>query len=238
MKVCFISVGVSSFIAAYLARDVDKYIYIDVEDQHPDSLRFISDCEKVLDAPIEIIRNEMYRDVDSVCRAFGAINFPHGSPCTNVLKKRVRKKWEYEHRAEDLVYVWGMDASEFRRAERLCEGMKYAEHEFPLIDRNLSKDSAHGLCRTLGIRRPLMYDMGYNNNNCIGCVRGGKGYWNKIRKDFPNVFASRAKLERDIGHTIINGVYLDELPLDAGREPHEILGECDIFCALSVDGDG
>lgn len=30
-----------------------------------------------------------------------------------------------------------------------------------------------------------MYDLGYANNNCIGCVKGGIGYWNKIRIDFP-----------------------------------------------------
>ncbi len=37
-----------------------------------------------------------------------------------------------------------------------------------------------------------MYDLGYPNNNCIGCVKGGMGYWNKIRKDFPEVFQKRA----------------------------------------------
>ena len=47
-----------------------------------------------------------------------------------------------------------------------------------------------------------MYDMGYPNNNCIGCVKGGMGYWNHIRKDFPEVFDSRAKLEReDFGYS-------------------------------------
>lgn len=48
MKVAWISAGVSSFIASYLAEDIDEYIYIDIDDQHPDSLRFIKDCEKVL----------------------------------------------------------------------------------------------------------------------------------------------------------------------------------------------
>ena len=33
--------------------------------------------------------------------------------------------------------------------------------------------------------------MGYNNNNCIGCIKGGMGYWNKIRVDFPEVFEKR-----------------------------------------------
>lgn len=44
MKVSWISAGVSSFVAAYLSDDVDKYIYIDIENQHPDSMRFVKDC--------------------------------------------------------------------------------------------------------------------------------------------------------------------------------------------------
>ena len=43
-----VTAGVSSFIAGYLAGNVDEWIYIDIVDQHPDSLRFISDCEKII----------------------------------------------------------------------------------------------------------------------------------------------------------------------------------------------
>ena len=46
MKVCWLSAGVSSFVAGYLAENVDHYIYIDIKDQHPDSMRFIKDCER------------------------------------------------------------------------------------------------------------------------------------------------------------------------------------------------
>ena len=38
MKVVWLSSGVSSFVAGYLAKDVDEWIYIDIEDQHPDSI--------------------------------------------------------------------------------------------------------------------------------------------------------------------------------------------------------
>lgn len=39
LKVCWISAGVSSFMAGYLAKDVDEFIYIDIENQHEDSKR-------------------------------------------------------------------------------------------------------------------------------------------------------------------------------------------------------
>ena len=44
-----------------------------------------------------------------------------------------------------------------------------------------------------GVKLPAMYGLGYEHNNCIGCVKGGMGYWNKIRKDFPDAFEKMAK---------------------------------------------
>lgn len=235
LKVCWISAGVSSFIAGYLEREtIDKFIYIDVADQHPDSMRFIKDCEKVLGKEVEILKSP-YGSVENATRAGGVITLPSGfATCTNWLKKRVRKQWEDEHRQYDITYVWGMDIDEKDRAERLKETMCDVTHCFPLIDRNISKQEAHGICAELGVSRPVMYDLGYNNNNCIGCVKGGMGYWNKIRVDFPEVFESRAKLERDIGHSILKGCYLDELEPNRGRMSEEIPTDCNIFCQLNL----
>lgn len=78
-----------------------------------------------------------------------------------------------------------------------------------------------------------MYDLGYRNNNCIGCVKGGMGYWNKIRIDFPEVFERMAKLEREIGHSCINGIFLDELELGRGRMEDEIIPDCSVMCYLN-----
>lgn len=237
MKICWISAGISSFIAGYFSRDtVDKYIYIDVKDQHPDSLRFIRDCEKLLGKRIEIIRSCKYLDVEDVARRTGFLNSPYGAPCTGMLKMAVRKEWESEYYQQsgkiDLEYVWGYDVTERRRAAHMIENFPEFKHEFPLIDRNLRKEDAHALAMKLGLRRPLMYDLGYSNNNCIGCVKGGKGYWNKIRKDFPDVFQRRAKLERDLGCSCINGCFLDELDPNDGRGG-VVVPECSVFCYLA-----
>lgn len=233
LKVCWLSAGVSSFVAGYLAKDVDEYIYIDIENQHPDSMRFIKDCESVFNKPVQILKSP-YGSVDNVIRQFRFINSAYGAKCTEVLKKRVRKEWEYGHKDFDITYVWGFDFSEKHRADRLLESMPEFGHEFPLIEKMLSKSDAHGILNNLGIKRPLMYDLGYSNNNCIGCVKGGMGYWNKIRVDFPDVFEKRAKLEREIGHSCIKGVYLDELEPDRGRMEDEIMPDCSIMCYLSM----
>ena len=152
LKVCWLSAGVSSFIAGYLKRDsIDLYIYIDIENQHPDSMRFIKDCEKILGKEIQIFKSP-YRNKENVIRQFRYINGPSGAKCTEILKKRVRKEWEMEHREYQITYVWGFDMDERRRAERICEAMPEFKHEFPLIEKNLTKlDVSREACG-IGIR--------------------------------------------------------------------------------------
>lgn len=241
LKVCWISAGVSSFIAGYLAGDVDEFIYIDIADQEEDSIRFIKDCERVLGKEIKVIRSDEYSSVDEAIRSEGIIKHPrsHYAPCTVILKKRVRKQWEYEHRDYDITYVWGFDLNEKDRAERLKEEMFEFEHEFPLIDKLLTKQDAHAMVERLGIRRPRMYNMGFQNNNCLGCVKGGMWYWNQIRIWFPEVFESRAKLERDIGASILKEsdgtpLYLDELEPGRGRKEDEISQDCGVMCFINL----
>lgn len=206
-------------------------MYIHIDNQHEDTMRFLKDCEKAIGKEIEILQSP-YKTVNDVIRQFRFINSPYGARCTDILKRRVRKEWEYEHRNESLTYIWGYDIEERRRAERLLESMPQFKHKFPLIEKQLTKDDCHGILRGLGIKRPMMYELGYRNNNCIGCVKGGMGYWNKIRKDFPEVFAERAKLEREIEATCIKGIYLDELEPDRGRIEDEVMDECSIICQI------
>jgi hypothetical protein len=85
----------------------------------------------------------------------------------------------------------------------------------------------------LGIKRPAMYDLGYSNNNCVGCVKGGMGYWNKIRVDFPEIFNQRAKLEREIGHSCLKECFLDELDPDKGKN-NVVIPDCGIMCELAI----
>ena len=234
MKVAWFSAGVSSFIAAYLSKP-DRIVYIDIANQHPDSMRFVMDCQRHFDAQIEILRDVKWGGcVDNVIRDRRYINGPSGAQCTTLLKKRIRQEWERENLTGDDVYVFGYDVDERNRSDRLQASTVEAHLEFPLIERGITKGEAHGMCDRLGVRRPLMYDLGYPNNNCIGCVKGGKGYWNRIRRDFPEVFRRRAKQERDIGHSCIRGVFLDELKPDEGRMNTEVFPECSFMC-LEID---
>lgn len=170
--VAWFSAGISSFVAAYLSNP-DRIVYVNVANQHPDTLRFIADAERILDRQIEIIGDQRYRQsVDEVIRRRRYINGAAGAACTTELKKRVRQEWERQNAHPGTVYVWGYDATERKRAERTRAASEFGV-SFPLIERGLTKEDCHGIAAELGLKRPAMYDLGYANNNCIGCVKGG-----------------------------------------------------------------
>ncbi|RJO61103.1 MAG: phosphoadenosine phosphosulfate reductase [Dehalococcoidia bacterium] len=236
MGVAWFSAGVSSAVAIKLAIDrIDRIFYIHIKDQHEDTMRFVQDCEQWFGKEVCILSSP-YKSVEDACRAMSFIRSPHGAVCTKLLKRRVREEWEFRNTFFSwFTYIWGMDALEADRAKDIEEAMPQHKHIFPLIDHRITKGDAHKIMKASGIRRPAMYDMGYSNNNCIGCVKGGMGYWNHIRKDFPEVFKSRAEMERAIGASCISGVFLDELDPERGRSTPPIVEDCGIFCeALSL----
>ena len=167
----------------------------------------------------------------------GYINGPTGAACTLKLKKEVRYKLEKEFGCWD-GQVWGFDfdPKEINRAIRLKQQYPETKPLFPLIERQITKQDAMGMLWKAGIEIPAMYKLGYNNNNWIGCVKGGMGYWNKIRKDFPDKFNEMAEIERKIGATCLKDnkgkIYLDELNPNRGDPVQEIIPDCSLICQI------
>ncbi len=245
MIVSWFSGGVSSAVATKIA--LERYpdmtiLYQHIDDHHSDMMRFVNECEEWFGHKVEI-QQSRYKTVDSVCRAHGFLVGPRGAKCTQILKRRERKAWEREHPGRHK-YIWGFDAGikEEGRAERRKERMPDYDHWFPLIEEGLEKKATHGIIENAKIKRCAMYDEGFPNNNCIGCLKGGAGYQNLVREVYPEVFESRSILERDIGHSIIKRedpdtgkierIFLDELPEDMGRDQKIILPDCDMFCTM------
>lgn len=133
MIVSWFSAGVSSAVAtkiALLKYDTVKIIYTHIEDQHPDTLRFVKDCEEWFRQGIEINQSPL-KSVENACLQAGFVNSPYGAPCTRMLKKRMRQEWELDNGTKHH-YIWGMDFKEQDRAERICESMPEQTHHFPL----------------------------------------------------------------------------------------------------------
>ena len=245
MKIAWFSTGATSAVATKLALemydDVEIY-YIHIDSQHPDSLRFLKDCEEWYGREIKIVQSEKYKDQFDVIEKTGFINGAFGARCSLELKKEVRYKLQDELNPDGQVFGFDYSKHEIERAERFAK--EYDVNPlFPLIDRQLSKEECHGILQNAGIEIPEMYKLGYPNNNCIGCVKGGKGYWNKIRVDFPGRFDEMARLERKIGHTCLKEqdkegnsvkVYLDELDPKAGNMK-PVVPDCGLFCQTEYD---
>ena len=136
-----------------------------------------------------------------------------------------------------MIFTKTYTAEEQGRVDRFIDANPSVDLLSPLIDKGLTKNDCKSIINNAGIELPAMYKLGYKNNNCIGCVKGGVGYWNKIRIDFPAVFQERGKTERLLGRAICKigdeRVFLDELPKDAGDYPNEPDAQCGIFCHLA-----
>lgn len=233
---CWFSAGAASAVATKLtlaeANPADVVIYrVDPGSEHPDNARFHDDCARWFDHPIELIRSDRYTDTWQVWRERRYINGPAGALCTVELKKKPRFRVE----RPDDTQVFGYTVEERHRADRFRDQNPGVNLITPLIDAGLTKSDCLAMIDRAGITVPAMYLLGYANNNCIGCPKGGMGYWNKIRRDFPDVFERMALLEREVGASCINGVFLDELNPKRGNHNDEADFECSLMCALAEE---
>jgi hypothetical protein len=237
------SCGSASAYAAKLA--VEKYgdrcevLYCDtLEFEHPDNRRFLSDVERWIGKPVKILKSDKYENIYDVFRKTRWLIGPKGARCTTELKKNVRKAYQ----TVDDLHVFGFTHDEGHRIKQMREENPEIDAEFPLYASGITKADCHRAVADAGIERPAMYRMGYKNNNCIGCVKGGSGYWNKIRRDFPEAFERMAKMERELDAAICKKegvkdgkrwrkrVFLDELPPNVGRYKTEPDIECGVLC--------
>jgi 3'-phosphoadenosine 5'-phosphosulfate sulfotransferase (PAPS reductase)/FAD synthetase len=236
--VVWFSAGAASAVAAKLtlADRPAVLAYCDPGSEHPDNTRFLDECEQWFGQEVVRLKSDKYTDTWDVWERTKYLNGPIGARCTLELKKRLRQQFEQP----DDVQVFGYTAEEQHRADRFREQNPDVVLFTPLIDRGLTKSDCLAMIDRAGIALPAMYQLGYRNNNCIGCVKGGIGYWNKIRRDFPDVFDRMARLERTLGHTASRDadgpVWLDELDPERGNHADEPDFECSLLCALA-EGD-
>jgi hypothetical protein len=205
--------------------------YTEVIEEHPDNKRFLADCEKWFGQEIIILGNDKYKR--SIYETFktSAMNIKGSAPCTQRLKKQVRIKFELPTDRQ----VFGYTAEEQNRLDRFIDANNDVDIWTPLIDKGLGKEDCLAMLKNANIELPEMYRLGYHNNNCIGCVKGGMGYWNKIKVDFPKHFERMASLERFKSQTVLKDRYLDELKPTDGNYPQEQNIECSIFCQLAEE---
>ena len=240
MIVSWFSAGITSTVATLKAiqrygLDNVEIIFFETGNHHPDNKRYIAECEKLFGKKITIQQNENYEDIYDVFRKEKFVNSPYGAPYTKKLKKDMRIRWEKENEWEHQIFGFEYQGREMKRAERFSKNYPHTNAIFPLIEEQITKEDCIALIRSHGIELPVMYQLGYSNNNCIGCVKGNMGYWNKVRDDFPEVFQKMAELERELNAKCMKERFLDELEEGRGYTPKAYVESCGIFCGTEPE---
>lgn len=235
------SCGAASAVAAKLTiqkyGDTHDVIIVNnpVVNEHEDNRRFLKDCEQWLGKRIILATNSKYpscdiRDVFDKKRYISGIR---GAPCTKELKKGARYEFERNNRID--WHVLGFTFDEKRRSERFKKFERV--NLIPiLIDEGLTKQDCFDIMIEANIRLPLIYQLGYPNANCIGCVKSeSPTYWNLVRETFPDVFEDRSNQSRRIGARLVKvkgeRIFLDELsPYAKGGRIKS--WDCGIFCDI------
>lgn len=226
-------------------RDEVVLLFNDTKEEDPDTYRFIREMSAALAHPIT--ERSDGRSVTEVFEDEGALANDRMAFCSRILKTEPRDAYFKSLQAEqrrhaldtgdwaplEIVLVLGFSASEEKRVQRAAgraERDGYAVR-FPMIEEKVSKQATVDWCLSKGVRPSSQYEWS-DHANCVGCARGGRAYWLAVKEHRPEVYEQRAALERKFGHTLINGISLDQLvkvglkrPV-ARRESIEI-GPCD-----------
>lgn len=244
--VCQFSCGAASAVATKLTKakyggtnDV-QIINAFIKEEHEDNRRFAADCAKWFGQEITTLRDEKYgASAVEVFRRKQYIKGAMGAPCSRELKRKVLDAWK---QPGDIM-VFGYTIEETDRLDDFRERNPDRPVIAPLIDAGLSKGDCKAMVERAGIVLPFMYRIGYDNANCIGCVKGGEGYWRAIREDFPEYFEAICLLQDEIGEgswflryrsgqNIGQRFPLRDLPAGEQRR-NDGLPSCSFFCEMA-----
>ena len=242
--VSWFSCGAASAVATKLALSESDVtiVYCEVVEEHPDNKRFLKDCEEWFGQEIIVLGNDKYdRSIYSVFNKTRWLAGHAGARCTLELKKNVRKEYE---RPDDRQ-VFGYTVEEQSRVDLFIDANSEVEIWPILIEKCLTKEDCLAIIQNAGIELPKMYQLGYKNNNCMGCVKAqSPSYWKKIERDFPEMFAKMLAQEKNLGAKIckmtINGIPdvrigLDEIPSHIVAKDDSPDVQCGIFCHLAEE---
>ncbi len=183
--------------------------------EHEDNYRFSKDCEAWFGKPIIFISNSKFKDVDEVFEKTRYMSGVRGARCTTELKKIPR----LQYCVPDDLHVFGFTWEERGKRRRDFEQRNPDLFlKWTLIEKHITKRNCYERLEAAGIELPIMYQLGFDNNNCPGCVKASSPwYWSMIRKNFPVVFKRRCEQSRKLGVRLVeishhNRIFLDQLP--------------------------
>lgn len=215
----------SAYCAAWALEEFDRdevvLLFHDTKEEDEDTYRFNREMSKYLGKPIT--ERSDGRSVTEVFRDEGAIANNRMAFCSRILKVEQFERYIKEIRVEgitEIINVLGYTAMEPERQQR-AYGRAVRDGyvvRFPLVEQGITKQACADWCLAVGVRPSSMYEWS-DHANCVGCVRGGKGYWLAVEKNRPEVFAQRVALEAEFGHTILKDTSLVDLSINGMKRP-------------------
>jgi len=236
---CWFSAGAASAVATKLTLRENPdavVVYCDTGAEHPDNARFIADCVRWFNAPVEVIKSDRYASTWDVWEQRRWLAGVDGALCTTELKKMPR--FAYQRPYDRHVFGYTADGADLKRFENFKANFpELVSVRAPLIEAGLNKQNVLALIQAAGIALPVMYGLGFHNNNCIPCPKAtSPDYWSLVRKHFPAEFARMAALARelDVKLTRIKDVrmFIDDIPAD-WPTTNPIAPACDFMCSFA-----
>lgn len=217
--VAWFSCGAASAVAAKKA--IEKYGHDRVvvvncdlrQDEDADNPRFLADVERWLEHPITMIRSTQFDSIEEVFEERRYMSGIAGAPCTVEMKRVPRLRYQQP----DDIHVFGYTADEKPRIARFEHNNPMLTLDWVLRDASITKPMCFEMLSEAGIALPRLYQAGFKNNNCIGCVKAtSPAYWALVRSYAPETFQRRAEQSREIGCRLVRlkgkRIFLDELP--------------------------
>ncbi len=200
--------GITSAVACKLCvewfgSDNIRIVFIDTHNEDDDTYRFKSECEVWYGVPIETITNSDFKSIQEVWYKSLSLNVATGAKCSQMLKRLCRERFERENLFS--YQAFGFTIDEIKRGKAHFLNNAQSRPIFPLIMNFIGKsDCLRIINEASDLFHPLIvprtYQLGFLNNNCFktGCVQGGIGYWQKMRREHPDKFDAMAKVEHDL----------------------------------------
>lgn len=232
--VSWFSCGAASAIATKLSNP-DVIAYCDTGSEDYDNARFMQDCQQWFGKEITILKNEKYVNTWDLWQKKQYLSGINGAPCTGELK--VAPRVLFQKPDDTHIFGYTADSNDMRRFESFKEHYPELNVRAPLIEKGINKSACLAMLKTLGVKEPRVYALGFHNANCIPCVKAtSASYWALIRLHFPGEFDRMARISYDLGVKLarINGerIYLYGIPEDHPvTEP--IAPECDFLCSMA-----
>lgn len=216
---CWFSCGAPSAVASKVALEEfgTRVTVLNCDtksSEHPDNRRFFREVQDWLGVRIVELRSSDFTTVDEVFEKTRYMSGVRGARCTTELKKIPRLKFAQP----DDVHVFGMTVGEKKRIKDFEERNPDMLLKWILAEKRITRAECVRRIKSAGIEQPAMYQIGFDNNNCPGCVKGSSPwYWDMVRKHFPDVFKRRCEQSRAINCRLVEihhheRIFLDELP--------------------------